>query len=326
MKLNLFPRRILLIGLLAGIAHGAAAFDDREAVITSDGHVPAAAEAAVSGAPSFGGERLRGQKLDAQAEFPAERATRAEMQDFAARRSPQLPGGDSLASNVVTRSVVGVDRRFRVYSQQSFPQRAIGMITYGSDNSQGCTGWLASKDTVITAGHCVHDGAGGSFKNVARFYPARDGSSSPYGSCTVKRLYTVAGWSRDGNRDFDYGAIKLNCTIGNTTGWFGRIVDSTSPVGRGLMVSGFPCDKTAATQWAGTGKVSSATTNRLFYTLDTAPCQSGSPVIEVDRQLTGCDASCVAAIHTTGGGSSNGSTRITSGINSFLQQWIDDAQ
>ena len=87
-----------------------------------------------------------------------------------------------------------------------------------------CSGVMIGPNTVSTAGHCVHTGGpGGALRPVAsyRIYPGRDGAVSPYGFCTARTLYTVLGWTLASDEEYDYGAIKLNCTIGNTVGWFG---------------------------------------------------------------------------------------------------------
>lgn len=116
-------------------------------------------------------------------------------------------------------SVIGIDERVLVNPTTSFPERAVALITF---NGGRCTGWLYGKDIVAAAGHCVHDGgSGGSWKTNVVVYPGRNGSYSPYGSCSAKQLHSVQGWTVDGNQEYDYGAIKLNCSIGDTTGWFG---------------------------------------------------------------------------------------------------------
>ncbi|MCC6304461.1 MAG: trypsin-like serine protease, partial [Rhodobacteraceae bacterium] len=60
-----------------------------------------------------------------------------------------------------------------------YPNRAVGLITY--QGRHHCTGWLISSNTVVTAGHCVHQGGGGSWydRTQMRFYPGRDGGAAP---------------------------------------------------------------------------------------------------------------------------------------------------
>jgi hypothetical protein len=46
---------------------------------------------------------------------------------------------------------------------------------------------MVSDDTVATAAHCVHGGAGGGFFTNHVVYPGQDGASSPYGSSGAAR-------------------------------------------------------------------------------------------------------------------------------------------
>jgi V8-like Glu-specific endopeptidase len=174
-------------------------------------------------------------------------------------------------------SIIGSDNRVQVTATTTFPYRAIVLITFSAGR---CTGWLVGPDLVVTAGHCVHSGgSSGDWYSDYRVYPGRKGSSSPYGSCTAKRLYSVQGWTVSNNEQYDYGAVKLNCTIGNTVGWFGAWWQSASLTGLPITVSGYPGDK-PLTHWRSTGNVAVTQTRQIFYKNDTAAGQSGAPVFQ----------------------------------------------
>lgn len=96
-----------------------------------------------------------------------------------------------------TQTIVGAEDWYHQTLHDAYPWRASGLITV--DDTQ-CTGWLIDEDTVITAGHCVHEGPGGDWRAVGVFYPGRDGNEIPYGWCGEVRLYTTLGWARDGPR------------------------------------------------------------------------------------------------------------------------------
>jgi glutamyl endopeptidase len=173
------------------------------------------------------------------------------------------------------------------------------LITFSAGR---CTGWMFGRNTVITAGHCVSPGNNTGFYPVGSFrmFPGRNGVSSPFGSCTAKSLHSVTGWTISGNEQFDYGAIKLNCTVGNTTGWFGAWWQSASLTGLFSRVSGYPGDK-PLTQWQSTDSIRVTQTNQIFYQNDTLGGNSGGPVWQ--NRGTGssfCVGQCVMGIHAYG--------------------------
>lgn len=222
-------------------------------------------------------------------------------------------------------SVIGSDSRVRVNPTTTFPARAIAMIT---SSGGACTGWFYGPDIVATAGHCVHEGGlfGDWYSNV-RVYPGRNGSSSPYGYCRARKLYSVHGWTTFDDEDYDYGAIKLDCTVGNTTGWFGFSWQSASLKGLQATVAGYPADKTRypATQWRSTGSIAVSEGTQIFYLHDTYNGQSGGPVYQTNRPSCG---NCVIGIHNMGAHglfsphkNHNHAVRITEGVFNNLLSW-----
>ena len=211
-------------------------------------------------------------------------------------------------------SVIGTDGRLRQNpTSGSVQSRSTVQLTYtnSSGTYQFCSGWLFGPDTVITAGHCVYDYGKGTWAHTwgtLQVWPGRNGASNPtYGTCSVRSLHSVLGWTRDGDRGYDMGAMKLNCSVGNTTGWMGAWYTSSNLVGTQVFVRGYPCDKAYGTQWWDDDLITSTTSDRLWYTVDTYGCQSGSPVY--NSTTGGC--LCVLAIHTNGGTTANIGTRIT---------------
>ena len=152
--------------------------------------------------------------------------------------------------NVTIETVIGTDDRTRVTPTTTFPARATVLILFSDGGSDfRCSGFMISADTVATAGHCVAPGNGTGFyaRSTYRVFPGRDGPDRPYGVCAARRLYSVNGWLSDGRDDFDYGAIKLNCEIGDTTGWYG-FTSTYGGIGNPVRVQGYPGDK-PRTQW-----------------------------------------------------------------------------
>jgi glutamyl endopeptidase len=222
------------------------------------------------------------------------------------------------------RSVIGADGRVRVTATTSSPYRKIAQIYFKETTGGGtfiCTGWFVNKNTIVTAGHCVHQGSGGSagFYPVSTYkiYPGKNGSSNPYGSCTAKSIWTNTGWAGGSGAQYDYGAIKLNCSIGTTTGWFGYFWQTATLVGKPATVTGYPGDKPTGTMWKMSGSIGRNTTRQVSYSMDTAGGQSGSPVY---YNRSGCGW-CSMAIHAYGASGSplmNSGTRITSTVYNFI--------
>jgi len=270
--------------------------------VSSDGFVPEAS-------------KDRGPKGPGETEsLPAEGTGEQERGDATTATEERVLPAVAPGQEATPESVIGTDGRYRITSTTSYPYRAIAHIT---SSIGGCTGWLINANTVVTAGHCVY-GSSGWASNV-RVYPGRDGSSTPYGSCGALRLHSVTGWTVNRDRNYDYGAIKLNCSVGNTTGWFGYRWQSSSLTGQASYIAGYPGDKTYGTMWRHDDQVRITQTYRLYYANDTAGGQSGSPV----WNGTSTCSPCGVGIHAYGvdGTGYNGGTRITESVFNNLTTW-----
>lgn len=217
--------------------------------------------------------------------------------------------------------LLGSDTRSRLYTT-SFPARAVVLITFTGGR---CTGFMIGNNTVATAGHCVHSGGpGGAWRTSVVVYPGYNGTSAPYGSCSARTLYSVTSWTTTANEQYDYGAIKLNCTVGNSTGWFGfrSGAGSNTPA----IITGYPGDKTLE-MWQSSDKIRTTTTLQAFYSNDTVGGMSGSPVWEdwwSSNLSRGAYANAIHAYGTHGSSPHslyNHGTRITSAVFRNLLNW-----
>jgi glutamyl endopeptidase len=228
------------------------------------------------------------------------------------------------APKVNPESIIGADQRVRVNPTTSFPARATAQILFktstSSSGSNLCTGWLISKNTIATAGHCVHPGtAGAAFypRSTYSITPGRNAALKPYGSCAAIRLITNTNWVRGRGPEWDYAVIKLNCIIGNTVGWHGFFWQTASLTGIAEIIQGYPGDKPSGTHWRHGARIASTQVRRIFYQNDTFGGQSGSAIWY--RRNSSCFV-CSMGIHAYGSGNTgfNSGTRITKGVFNFL--------
>ncbi len=215
-------------------------------------------------------------------------------------------------------SIIGGDSRTRVTSTSRYPNSAIVHITRGG--AAHCTGWMVSRDTLVTAGHCLYNRGSGSWYSGLSFSPGRNAATTPFGSATAVRSVTDANYITSGDTRQDWGIVKLNRPIGDSTGWFGLRWQTASYNGSVNAVRGYPGDKAFGTMWTMSGPIKQSTGNGLCYEMDTIGGQSGSPVF-------GTSTNQAIAIHTmgTGGHGLNGcatnynaATRITQGLYNLI--------
>jgi V8-like Glu-specific endopeptidase len=268
-----------------------------------------------------GTEAVTGYKLRTEAEAAEDAAVFGldDLRDIGeASFGPPPPGLET---------VIGHDDRVQITNTAIYPWRVnCSLLITARDNSMWIgTGWFNGPHTVITAGHCVFikgsgvPGRDGWVKSI-RVMPGRNGNSLPYGAVTSSNFRSVLGWTRDGDQNYDYGAIILSTNLGNTTGWFGFGVysdsDLTSSTGN---LSGYPGDKPGGTQWYHARRIVSVGARKVYYDIDTFGGQSGSAVYRIISG--GRYAVAIHAYGVGGGVTLNSGTRITKPVFDNLLAW-----
>ena len=201
-------------------------------------------------------------------------------------------------------SIIGPDNRFRINATTTYPHRAVVLITFDPPGlgTSRCTGWLISRNTVITAGHCLAAAGSGTFYSRSTYRIFRAGTAPLRHSAPARRpvLHSVVGWVNSGSELFDYGAIRLNCNVGAQTGWFGWWFQTASLNGLFTRVSGYPGDK-PLTHWQSTDSVRGTQPRQIFYLNDTVGGNSGGPVWQ-NRSSAAlfCQGVCAMGIHAYG--------------------------
>ncbi len=196
-------------------------------------------------------------------------------------------------------SVIGPDGRTRLTDTTAYPSSAIGLLAFTQRGAAfQCSGFLIDPNTVLTAGHCVHEGGptGVASQNVV-FTPGRNGAVAPFGSCGAESVGASAGWLATADEEEDYGWVQLDCLIGDLVGWLGYTATG-DVTGATAEVRGYPGDKPPGTMWTMGGTIALVQTGQAFYLMDTFGGQSGSPVYEPD--LAACGGPCALAVHGYG--------------------------
>lgn len=201
------------------------------------------------------------------------------------KTEPYFP--DELLTSVSPNALVGDnDERSIVLNTLKSPYSAICYIeTTYPDGSVGLgTAFMIYKNLALTAGHCVKDDEAGGVTTSIKVYPAKNGSSNPYGYTYVSEITIDANWLNGENPDEDWALLKLSSDIGNSTGWLGiAYSDDYSYFANGerVTVIGYPKPQLRDyRQYTMRDRVIRASAMRLVYAVDTEKGQSGSPVFD----------------------------------------------
>ena len=237
--------------------------------------------------------------------------------------------GDPLES--FAESVIGPDGRAQIGNTTNYPARAIGQIE-GFDSVIGnyiCSGWLIDENTILTAGHCVYPQAN-NIAETLEFFPGRNGGTDHFGSCFLIEVFAPQEWVVNQNEYNDWAVGQLNCDIGETVGWFGYFSRTGKTAMKNIpaRVQGYPGDQAFGTMWGMGHKILTSQKKMVYYSIDTAGGQSGSPVYQPIRPA--CGGPCGMAIHAYGvhGGGPHGirnhAPRITNPRFGLISEIADD--
>jgi V8-like Glu-specific endopeptidase len=125
-----------------------------------------------------------------------------------------------------------------VANPKAYPYSTCGKLffTQGGQDFTGSAA-LVSRNVILTAGHCVHQGPGGSWSTNVAFFPSYP--LAPTVHFSYNFLAALTSWTGNGNRAFDYGMIWVDANPGDAVGWLGLLWNASTS-GRTWDAVGYP--------------------------------------------------------------------------------------
>lgn len=196
------------------------------------------------------------------------------------------------------------DSRVQEIETTRFPWNTVVYLCrdFGNGMCAGCSGALVSPTRVLTAAHCLFSLKRRKAPRTIRVCPGRrDRATLPYGSIESRELYIPRAF-RDGPGRVasDWGVIVLPRPFPKLNRFLPLRPLDRAALDRlrahGLItVAGYPSDRPLGTMWRHAERLVRFDERRLFYTTDTCPGHSGSPII---ARVSGEPA--IVGVHTAG--------------------------
>ena len=171
----------------------------------------------------------------------------------------------------------------------------------------------------------------GGWAESIEIIPGRDGDEpAAFGTYTSTKFSSVDRCVDTRDPYFDIGAIHLQESVGDKTGWFGvgALTDEQLPNSM-VNVSGYPAVPGGGRQqWWAMNRVRAVTPRRIFYDVDTSGGQSGGPVYRYERE--GAEPT-VIGIHAYGVGGTpediklevNSAPRMIPEVVEQIRAWVE---
>ncbi len=231
----------------------------------------------------------------------------------ASNSRPSNPG--ALGKTPSLFNIIGDDGRERVSPTTGFPWRVIGKMymVFPNDAVWVGSGSLIDPFHVFTAGHNLYNANEGGWVKEVEFIPGMDGNYAPFSSAWDVEVRAPSGWVGSHDPDFDWGLITLDRNVGNIIGWFGYAYEPESYYpNRVFNLAGYPDDRDQGLGLYWDYNIATfADQYALYYLMDTAGGQSGSPVW---RYIQNQDQHQVMAVHAYGAPDENSGTRINASL------------
>ena len=163
------------------------------------------------------------------------------------------------------------------------PQRSICYLslTYSNGKSYPGTGFIVGKNTVVTAGHCLHDATLGKVTRVTVVPGKKQVADAPYGTFPTTKVAVPNKWANNQDPKYDYGIITVNSDILSAVGgvkWGYRATSGNELLGEKRVVQGYPEGRND--QYFLAKPITQAGDAFLYLGQRAVPGMSGGPLFE----------------------------------------------
>lgn len=235
------------------------------------------------------------------------------------------------------------DKRRKVPNPLVYPWSIHGLVISSFQNGVQArgTGTLISKNSFLTAAHCLYhfDHSCHKFHAAQKVHFIPGGWPFSHSLFSEREILSVQASESTGylvheeylNRDdnYDFGIVKLSADLGLQTGYASIVVLEDEVLERShVNVSGYPGQKGVVStffkkpvydMYTMKGQVTSVRKQKFHYGIDTSGGQSGAGVwIREEDDIISC-----CGVHVTGSKEEgNGAVRITSNNLETIKEWL----
>lgn len=193
---------------------------------------------------------------------------------------PYIPEEVEIADEFISSQNLYTSSEIEYPVSNSYPYctNAFLEITFQDGSTGTASGVFVKDDVVLTAGHNIYQHGLGYATQVL---VTPSGIPSKFETSTKKSLQTTLGWERDKNRNYDYGVIKLNKSLG--TGYLGMKNTSDSYLNNITLLGiyGFPGNVSRGLLWYSSGSLTDFDNEIIYHDAISYRGNSGSPVVDM---------------------------------------------
>jgi V8-like Glu-specific endopeptidase len=188
---------------------------------------------------------------------------------------------DFIGGTMIAESIIDRNKRIQIIETKEIPWRWICFTrsNFGNGTFLKGTGWLASPQCVITAGHNIYDRRYGGWAKEIEVILGLNGQIR-IGSFISTKFVSVEDWVYNNNTTHDYGGIMVPQDQINEISKIGNFgyanVEELSQYQ--ANIAGYPGDKLPFTLWYDSQPFIKEYCDYIYYETDTEQGQSGSPI------------------------------------------------